>query len=111
MMGQNVIILRSMHRFDRTDIPIHKQGYTEKSILEVCDGVWFGRNSIILPSCIRIGKDAIIGAGSIVTKSVPDYAIVGGSPARIRRMRKLTHDSVGEAKLTLPSGITLFVCF
>lgn len=43
---------------------------------------------IVLPGCKKIGAHSIIGAGSVVTKDVPDYAIVGGNPARILKMRK-----------------------
>ncbi|MBO8173592.1 MAG: antibiotic acetyltransferase [Bacillaceae bacterium] len=48
--------------------------------------VWVGCNSVILPG-IKIGDGAIIGAGSVVTKDVPDYAIVAGVPAEIIRYR------------------------
>jgi len=41
-----------------------------------------------LPSTHRIGKGAIIAAGSVVTKNVPDYAVVGGNPAKILKSRK-----------------------
>lgn len=48
--------------------------------------VWIGHNVTIL-SGVRIGNGAIIGAGSIVTKSIPDYAIYAGNPARLIRYR------------------------
>lgn len=48
--------------------------------------VWMGRGSMIL-SGVTIGDGAVIGAGSVVTKDVPPYAIVGGVPARVIRMR------------------------
>ena len=48
--------------------------------------VWIGENVTLLPS-VKIGNGAIISAGSIVTKDVPDYAIVGGVPAKIIKYR------------------------
>ncbi|MDD4530667.1 MAG: CatB-related O-acetyltransferase, partial [Candidatus Gracilibacteria bacterium] len=48
--------------------------------------VWIGTNAIILPG-VTIGTGAVIGAGSIVTKSIPPYAIVGGVPAKIIKYR------------------------
>ncbi len=51
------------------------------------DNVWIGCRAIILKG-VHIGKNAIIGAGAVVTKDVPEYAIVGGNPAKVIRMRK-----------------------
>jgi serine acetyltransferase len=48
--------------------------------------VWVGAGAVILPG-IKIGHGAIIGAGAVVTKDVPDYAIVTGVPAKILRYR------------------------
>ena len=50
------------------------------------DDVWVGTRAIILYG-VTIGRGAIVGAGSVVTKSVPPYAIVAGSPARVVRFR------------------------
>jgi virginiamycin A acetyltransferase len=54
--------------------------------VEIGNDVWIGTKAIILPS-VRIGDGAIVAAGAVVTKDVPDYAIVGGVPARIIRYR------------------------
>ena len=55
--------------------------------MEIGSDVWIGQNAIILPGARRIGDGAVVGAGSIVTKDVPDFAIVAGNPAKIIRYR------------------------
>lgn len=55
--------------------------------LTIGNDVWIGQYAIILPSCDSIGDGAVIGAGSIVTKNVPDYAIVAGNPAKVIKYR------------------------
>lgn len=55
--------------------------------LEIGPDVWIGYNAVITPSCKKIGIGAVVGAGAIVTKNVPDFAIVAGTPARVVRMR------------------------
>jgi UDP-3-O-[3-hydroxymyristoyl] glucosamine N-acyltransferase len=59
----------------------------ESRLLVVEDDVWVGHNVVILPSCRRIGRGAVIAAGAIVTQDVPAYAIVAGIPARKLRDR------------------------
>lgn len=89
MMGPECIIYRAhAHGFSRTDIPMQQQKDDVRVPLEICDDVWIGRRVIILQGCKRIGQGAIIGAGSVVTKDVPDWAIVGGNPARVLKMRR-----------------------
>jgi virginiamycin A acetyltransferase len=51
------------------------------------DDVWLGHNCIITPSCHRIGRGAIVGAGAVVMSDVPPYAIMAGAPARLIRYR------------------------
>lgn len=88
-MGPEVLIYRRHgHGFKRTDIPMQQQHDMDSKILEIGDDVWIGRRVIILQNCCHIGTGAIIGAGSVVTKDVPEYAIVAGNPARIIRYRK-----------------------
>ena len=86
MMGPNCIMRTYSHSHDRIDVPMNQQGFEEEQVMHIGDDVWIGTNVIILPG-VNVGSHCIIGAGAIVTKDVPDYAIVGGNPARIIRMR------------------------
>ena len=86
MMGEEVIILTHNHNFDRLDIPMCQQGFKKEEPVTIADDVWIGARVIILPGVI-VGKGAILAAGAVVTKDVPPYAIVGGNPARVIKMR------------------------
>lgn len=88
MMAEDVLFLGGNHVYDDIDTPMMFQGGTTKTELVIADDVWIGARVIVLPGCKHIGKGAIIGAGSVVTKDVPDYAIVGGNPARVIRLRR-----------------------
>ena len=88
MMGEDVLFLGGGHRMDRTDIPMGLQGDGETTPLHIAGDVWIGARVIILPGCCRIGHGAVIGAGAVVTKDVPDWAVVGGNPAAVIRYRK-----------------------
>lgn len=58
----------------------------KKNFVKIGNDVWLGANAIILPG-VTIGDGAIIGAGAVVTKDVPPYAIVAGVPAKVLRYR------------------------
>jgi len=85
MMGPDVMIFTQNHETSRLDIPMRLQT-APKIPVEIGDDVWIGARAIILPGR-KIGKGAIIGAGAVVTKDVPDYAVVGGNPAKIIKFR------------------------
>jgi hypothetical protein len=55
--------------------------------LEIGHDAWIGERVIITPRCRRIGIGAVIGAASVVTKDIPDFAVVVGNPARIIKYR------------------------
>lgn len=96
MMGRDVIILTRNHLYSDLTRPMIVQGYSEPRTVVIEDDVWIGARSIILPGR-RIGRGAIVGAGSVVTKDVPPYAIVGGNPARILKWRTREVSRVGES--------------
>ena len=87
MMGPNVCILTSRHNTSRTDTPMCLQGHLPKSKVTIGDDVWIGTNVIIMPG-VKIGTGVIIGAGAVVTKDIPDYAVIAGVPAKIIKYRK-----------------------
>ncbi|MFW9873827.1 MAG: acyltransferase [Candidatus Thorarchaeota archaeon] len=87
MMGEDVTILTSSHKFDDCSIPMRLQGFKPRKEVVIEDDVWIGDRVIILPG-VKIGKGSVIGAGSVVTKHVFDYSIVGGVPAKLIKSRK-----------------------
>ena len=58
------------------------QGYVSKGDVIIEDGCWLGVGVCILPG-VKIGKNSVIGANSIVTRDVPEYSIAVGNPAQI----------------------------
>ena len=65
---------------------MNQQGASDFHPVNIGNDVWIGARVTILPG-VKIGNGAIIGAGSVVTKDVPDFAIVGGNPARVIKYR------------------------
>ena len=86
MMGPEVVIYTNAHCHDRIDIPMREQGFSEANPVQIGNDVWIGRRAMIMPG-VKIGNGVVIGAGAVVTKDVPDYAIVGGVPAKILKTR------------------------
>ena len=62
------------------------KAYPSKGNTVIGNDVWLGYRSTILPG-VTIGDGAIIGMGSVVTKDVPPYSIVGGNPAKVIKLR------------------------
>lgn len=91
MMGPECCMRTYSHAYDRIDIPMNQQGFENEVVMTIGDDVWIGTRVIILPG-VHIGNHCIIGAGAVVTKDVPDYAIVAGVPAKIIRMRNEKND-------------------
>ncbi|RJO74730.1 antibiotic acetyltransferase [Nocardia panacis] len=97
--GARFIMGGANHRMDGpSTFPFHLMGGAWEEFIQllvdlpvrgdtvVGNDVWIGNNATIMPG-VRIGHGAIIASGSVVTKDVPDYGIVGGNPATLIRRR------------------------
>lgn len=86
LIAPEVYILHSGHVYLNREIPMFMQGEMNypKTIIE--NNVWIGARSIILPGRI-IGEGSIVAAGSVVTKDVIPFSIVGGNPATVIKTR------------------------
>ncbi len=88
IMGGGNQIITTSHNIDSPDWEPKNYG------IEIEDYVWITTNCLILPSCRRIGRGAVIGAGSVVVSDVPAMAIMSGNPAKEIRKRKCVHSDL-----------------
>jgi acetyltransferase-like isoleucine patch superfamily enzyme len=86
-LGPNVVIFSASHDYRFLDLPD-----VARSVI-IKNNVWVGGNSTILPGVI-IEEGCIIGAGSVVTKSIPPYSIAVGNPAVVIKRREMINDSI-----------------
>lgn len=82
MLGSGVHIYVNNHRYNLPNKNIIDQGHTAPKTVILKEGCWLGANVVVLPG-VTIGKNSVVGAGSIVTKDVPDRTVVAGNPAKI----------------------------
>lgn len=86
LMGPECVIYTRNHKFMDKNKLIISQGVSEELPVTIGNDVWIGRRVIILPG-VNIGNGAVIAAGSVVTKDVPSYTLVGGNPAKVIKER------------------------
>lgn len=86
-IAPNCTIIGANHNFQRTDIVIKQQGVSNRGGIIIEDDVWIGANCVVLDG-VTIGKGSVIGAGSIVTKSIPPFSIAVGNPCKVIKSRK-----------------------
>ena len=85
-MAPNVAIYTAGHPLH----PVSRNSLYEYGIsVTIGDNVWIGGNTVILPG-VHIGSNTVIGAGSVVTKDIPDWVVAAGNPCRV--IKKITED-------------------
>ncbi len=80
-LAQGITVTALNHNFEDTSKRIDEQGISTKPVI-IGDDVWIGSNAVILPG-VTIGRHAVVAAGAVVTKDVPDNCVVGGVPAKV----------------------------
>lgn len=86
IMGPNVKIYSRNHNFEDLTVPIADQGKCQLETT-IGDDVWIGANVVIVAG-INVGSHSVIAAGTIVTRDIEPYAVVGGNPAKVIRSRR-----------------------
>ena len=81
--GHHVYITDASHGYEDITLPIGRQ-FGESKPVRVGDGSWLGHGVVVLPGA-DIGRHVAVGAGSVVTGSLPDFSVAVGSPARVVR--------------------------
>lgn len=86
MLAQNIVISALNHGYQDVSISPSMQKVICKPII-ISDRVWIGANCVITAG-VTLGKHSIIGAGSVVTKDIPDYSVAVGNPAKVVKLYK-----------------------
>ncbi len=81
MFAQNIVCSALNHVYEDINMPIADQNVTTK-LITIEDEVWIGANAVITAG-VTVGKHSVVAGGSVVTKDVPPYSIVGGNPAKL----------------------------
>lgn len=81
LTADKVYISDNLHGYEDVNVPILNQHIKQLSTVEVGDGTWLGENVCVIGA--KIGTHCVIGANSVITKDIPDYSVVVGSPGRI----------------------------
>jgi len=83
IIAPHVVIVPVNHGYEKSDIPIREQGITTRGVT-IDDDVWIGAGVTILDD-VHIGKGSVLGAGTVVTESVPQYTLVVGAKQKVIR--------------------------
>jgi acetyltransferase-like isoleucine patch superfamily enzyme len=85
LLAPGVLLMDHNHEYGNTEQPIHAQGVTDGGTIRIEKNCWLGYACVVFcaKGNLTIGRNSVVGAHSVVTKSVPDYSIVAGNPAKV----------------------------
>lgn len=82
LLARNVYISDHIHAYADTTKAIQDQGLDKVEAVRIKRGAWLGQNVVVCPG-VTVGRGAVVGANSVVTKDVPDWSVAVGSPAKV----------------------------
>ena len=82
LLSDRIFIGDSMHDYRNPEVPIIDQPMRAMGSVVIQEGAFIGINAVILPG-VTIGRNAVVAASAVVTKSVPPFTVVAGNPATI----------------------------
>jgi acetyltransferase-like isoleucine patch superfamily enzyme len=85
ILSPSILIMDHNHAFEDITVPIRDQGITEGGTIRIEEGCWIGLGVAIVCNQgeLVIGRNSVIGANSVLTRSVPPYSVVAGNPAKV----------------------------